>query len=306
MDKVPHISVLANEVVTLLDLQKGKTIVDCTFGAGGYSKMILDACDCNVIAIDRDALVTKTAEKFKDIYKDRFSFALDKFSNIKQVLHNLDIASVDGIVCDLGVSSMQIDNPEKGFSFSKDGPLTMQMGCNDLSAFDVVNEFDEQNIADIIYNYGEERFSRRIARAIVNKRAEKPINTTLELATIVASSIPSKGNIHPATRTFQALRIYVNEELQELEQLLADSLSLLHPQGRLAIVSFHSLEDRIVKNFLNNRSGKNSGTSRYLPLSVEANPELKIITKKPVIAGENELINNPRSRSAKLRVGEKL
>ncbi len=306
MEKSPHYSVLLDEITSFLDLKKGGIYVDCTFGAGGYSKKILNSCDCRVIAIDRDETVVPTAHLLKKEYGNRFDFALDRFSNIKSVLDSFGVENVSGIVCDLGVSSMQLDNADKGFSFAKDGPLTMQMGCNEISAYDVVNDYDEEDIANIIYKYGEERFSRRIARAIVNARSEKPIERTLELAEIVARSVPAKTQINPATRTFQALRIYVNEELKEVENVLGDSLSLLQKGGRMVMVSFHSLEDRIVKSFFNEHSGKNSGTSRYLPQVVENSAELKVITRKPVIAGEQELGENARSRSAKLRAAEKL
>ncbi len=306
MEKNHHISVLANEVVASLNLRQGLCYVDCTFGAGGYTKLMLDTCDCKVIAIDRDDIVKETAEIFKIKYKDRFEFVSDKFSNIADVLSSLNVEKVSGIVCDLGVSSMQLDNADKGFSFNKEGPLSMEMGINEVSAYDVVNTYEENEIADIIYKYGEERLSRRIARAIVNKRKEKEIETTLELADIVTKCMPSKGKIHPATRTFQALRIYVNQELQEVEELLTNSLTLLENGGRLAMVSFHSLEDRIVKNFFNLKSGKDNGVSRYLPKLVENNADLKIITRKPVIASDDEILANPRSRSAKLRVAEKL
>ncbi len=201
---------------------------------------------------------------------------------------------------------MQIDEAERGFSFSKTGPLSMQMGCNAESAYDVVNTYDQDDIANIIYKYGEEKFSRKIAKAIVEARSIAPIETTTALADIVAKTVRSKPNIHPATRTFQGLRIYINQELQEIESLLASALSLLEEEGRIAMVSFHSLEDRIVKEFYNEQSGKTGGTSRYLP-EIKANKaKLKIITRKPVIAGEEELMNNVRSRSAKLRVAEKI
>lgn len=293
-----HIPVMLNEVLTYLTPQPGKTYVDATFGNGGYTRAILEAADCRVIAVDRDPNVRERAEMFKQTYGTRFEFIPGCFGAIKELITQ----PVDGFVFDIGVSSMQLDEAKRGFSFAKEATLDMRMSCIGLSAADIVNTYDEKVLADLIYQYGEERKSRQIARRIVETRKIKPIVTTTELAQIIYSVIHKKsGETDPATRTFQALRIAVNDELGELEKGLQAATDLLLPGGRLVVVDFHSLEDRIVKNFFNKLSGKMSNVSRYLP-QVEKNKRV-ILTQiskaiKPTAA---ECSANPRARSAKLR-----
>ena len=297
-NKVEHISVMLNEVLTYLQPHDGDVILDATFGAGGYTKAILNSSNCKVIATDRDENVLKFANDIKNIYNDRFEFYNLKFSEIKNVLKE---NSLDGIVLDLGVSSMQLDNANRGFSFNKEAELKMTMGKNDINAYDIINNYDEKNIADIIYNYGEEVKSRVIAKKIIEYRKNKNIETTTELANIVRSCFPNKKTkIDYATKTFQAIRIFVNDELNELQTILNDSIKLLKSNGRLVIVSFHSLEDRIVKNFFNkNGDTKLEKINKYKDEKIKT--IFKIITKKPVMVSEFEILKNNRSRSAKLR-----
>lgn len=293
-----HIPVMLKEVLAYLYPQNGKTYVDATFGNGGYSEAILQAADCNVIAIDRDPTVVSRAEELKQKYGSRFEFRAGKFGNIQNLIED----KVDGFVFDIGVSSMQLDEAERGFSFAKPAPLDMRMSCSGISAADIVNTMEEHELADLIYNYGEERKSRQIARKIAEARKLKPITLTTELADIIYSVISKKFNeINPATRTFQALRIAVNDELGELKAGLKAATALLKPEGRLVVVDFHSLEDRIVKTFFNEMSGKNSGTSRYMPVAANKTPAVFSAVSKAVFPTAEEAAENPRARSAKLR-----
>ena len=247
MAEIPHISVMLKEVLEILQPKDGEIILDGTFGAGGYTKAILNTCNCKVIGTDRDITVKKFADDVKNQYKNRFEFHNLKFSEIKNIINE---NSLDGIVLDLGISSMQVDNGDRGFSFNKDAPLTMTMGKNDINAYDIINNYAEENIANIIYNYGEEVKSRQIAKKIIDYRKNKPIETTMELAEIVNSCFPKTfKKINNATKTFQAIRIFVNQELIELQTILQDSIKLLKTGGKLVIVSFNSLEDRIIKDF---------------------------------------------------------
>ena len=296
--KKEHISVMLNEVLNYLKPKNGDVILDGTFGAGGYTRAILESCNCKVIGTDRDETVLKFVDGVKNDFKDRFEFYNVKFSEIKNVVEE---NSLDAIVLDLGVSSMQLDNGNRGFSFNKEAPLIMTMGRNNITAYDVVNDYDEKNIADIIYNFGEEVKSRAIAKKIIEYRKNKAIETTTELADIVRSCFPNKyTKIDFATKTFQAIRIFVNDELKELETILNDSIKLLKSGGRLIVVSFHSLEDRIVKDFLNN-----NGDSKLLKINkykeVQKETLFKVLTKKPVIVSSVEVDKNRRARSAKLR-----
>ena len=308
MSQTFHKSVLLNEMLTALEASNAGTYIDATFGAGGYSRAILEANSSNkVIAFDRDGNVKKFADQLASEFKERFKFINSRFSKIKPMLEEIKVFDVDGIVFDLGVSSMQLDEAERGFSFNKNAKLSMEMGDNELSAYDVVNNYSESELADIIYNYGEERASRRIARFICKAREEKAIETTEELADVIIAAIGLKPGqkIHPATKTFQAIRIFINEELQELKEALAATISLLVKGGRLVVVSFHGLEDRIVKNFIRDE-GKGKKQNRYLPdLDESEEYNLKIIVngQKP---GDFEVKNNPRSRSAILRAAERL
>lgn len=305
-----HFPVMRDEALKLLALQDGGTYVDGTFGAGGYTEAMLKAANTEVIGIDRDPAALERAKTFSAIYGDRFTIIPGTFGNMLSLLASRDIQSVDGVVLDIGVSSPQIDEAERGFSFMKDGPLDMRMSLSGESAADVVNTLAADKLAQIIYELGEERFSRKVAAAIVAAREEAPITTTLQLANIVRKVVRrSPDGIDPATRTFQALRMYVNDELGELERALEAAEHILKPGGRLVVVSFHSLEDRIVKNFLRDRSGHGAGLSRHLPsLPGAANdrkPTFQLITRSAVPPSPEECRVNPRSRSARLRAAER-
>lgn len=300
-----HTPVMLPEVLEALAPANDEIYVDTTFGAGGYSRAILEAAKCKVYAIDRDPTVREFAEKLQQDFPDRFIFLAGCFSDMADLLINSGVTKVDGIVMDLGVSSMQLDQAERGFSFMRDGKLDMRQSSEGLSAADLVNTLEADELADILYQYGEERKSRPIARAIVKARAEAPIETTLQLAEIIAQAAPQKKQkIHPATRSFQALRIYVNRELEELETALESSKHLLSSGGRLVVVSFHSLEDRIAKRFFTTCSRENLGGSRHLPQTEAATPPLfSLPRRKALAATEQESADNSRARSAKLRVG---
>jgi 16S rRNA (cytosine1402-N4)-methyltransferase len=300
-----HISVLGREAVEMLGPRDGGIYVDATFGAGGYSRMILDTAGTRIIGIDRDRSAITGGFDLVERADGRLTLVEDRFSHLAEVCAAQGIDAVDGVVMDVGVSSMQLDQAERGFSFRLGGPLDMRMGPDGPTAADVIAKASETDLASIIYIFGEERHSRGVARAIVAARKEAPIATTRALADIVGKVVRSKPNeIHPATRTFQALRIFVNEELDELYLALAAAERVLKPGGRLVVVSFHSLEDRIVKNFLTER-GKAAGGSRHLPEVAQASPSFQILTKRPVTPHEAEIAANPRARSAKLRAAER-
>ncbi|HZR89535.1 MAG TPA: 16S rRNA (cytosine(1402)-N(4))-methyltransferase RsmH [Bradyrhizobium sp.] len=296
-----HVPVLLREVLEQLQPREGGVYVDATFGAGGYSRAILQTSGTRVIGIDRDPAAIAGGRELVAQAAGRLTLVEDRFSHLAEVCAAQGLDHVDGVVMDVGVSSMQLDQAGRGFSFRLDGPLDMRMGATGASAADVVARASEAELADIIYLFGEERHSRGVARAIVAARKEGPITTTRALADIVARTVRSKpGDIHPATRTFQALRIFVNEELDELQEALQAAERVLEPGGRLVVVSFHSLEDRIVKNFLNARS-KTGGGSRHLPEVALVPPSFKLLTRRPLIAEDAETAANPRARSAKLR-----
>lgn len=301
----PHIPVMLAEVLEALQPKANATYIDGTMGAGGYTRAILDAANCNVISIDRDQTAHDMAKAWKDKYGDRLRLVEGSFSDVKAHLASLGIDKVDGFVLDLGVSSMQLDQAERGFSFRFDAPLDMRMDqTKGETAADVVNTMPEKELADMIYLYGEERHSRRIAAAIVKARLTKRIETTRELTDIIRSVVhfSHKDKIDPSTRTFQALRIHVNDELGELERVLAASEDILADGGRLVVVTFHSLEDRIVKSFLNERAKPQSSPSRYLPDLPQKNSQtFTLLNRKAIAAGDIETSQNPRSRSAKLR-----
>jgi 16S rRNA (cytosine1402-N4)-methyltransferase len=300
-----HIPVLGREAVEMLNPRDGGIYVDATFGAGGYSRMILQTDGTRVIGIDRDRSAISGGFALVDQAGGRLTLVEDRFSNLADVCAAQGFEAVDGVVMDVGVSSMQLDQAERGFSFRLGGPLDMRMGHDGPTAADVVAKASEADLANIIYIFGEERHSRGVARAIVAARKEAPIATTQALADIVGRVVRSKPNeIHPATRTFQGLRIFVNAELDELHLALSAAERVLKPGGRLAVVSFHSLEDRIVKNFLTER-GKAAGGSRHLPEMAQAVPSFQILTKRPVTPGDAEVSANPRARSAKLRAAER-
>ncbi|WP_417319591.1 16S rRNA (cytosine(1402)-N(4))-methyltransferase RsmH [Emcibacter sp.] len=308
-----HFPVLMNEVLDALAPTDGEAIVDGTFGAGGYSRAILESANCTVWAIDRDPNVVPTAAELGKENPGRFHLLEGCFSHMRELLAEEGIQKVDGVALDIGVSSMQLDEAERGFSFMQDGPLDMRMGGDVPSAADVVNVMDEEDLANVIYRYGEEHKSRRIARAIVEARREEPITRTLQLANIVSRAVGYKKTargqkqIHPATRTFQALRIYVNDELGELERGLEAAEQILAPGGRLCVVTFHSLEDRIVKNFFRERSGESARGSRHLPMAQgqDAEPTFEMIFRGGKKPSREEINLNARSRSAKLRAGRR-
>ena len=291
----PHIPVLIDEVIAALEPAAGKVLVDATLGAGGYTRALL-AAGATVHAFDRDPDAIAAAREWA-AGEPRLILHPRRFSEIADALGDM---RVDGIVADIGVSSMQLDQRERGFSFGADGPLDMRMAQDGLSAADFCNEADEEAIANVLYTYGEERQSRRIARAIV---AARPLETTGQLANVVRKALGHKPGMpkDPATRSFQAIRIHVNDELGELEALLAAAEDLLAEGGRLAVVSFHSLEDRIVKQFLKDASGQAKATSRYVPVVGDAAPAIYTDISKAIRAGEGELARNPRARSATLR-----
>lgn len=297
----PHIPVLLDEVIAGLNPQPGETHVDGTFGAGGYSRALLDA-GVRVIAFDRDPDAVAEGQALVADSDGRLDLVPDVFSRLVSALADRGIDTVDGVTFDVGVSSMQLDRADRGFSFQADGPLDMRMGQSGMSAADFVNDADEAEIADVLFHLGEERQSRRVARFIV---AARPITRTSELAAVVRRALGYREHDKkdPATRTFQAIRIHVNRELGELEDGLAAAEQALAPGGRLAVVSFHSLEDRIVKRFLKERSGTAAG-SRHLPEVAARTPSFEAVAK-PVRASEAELARNPRSRSATLRVARR-
>ncbi len=302
-----HIPVMRDEVVDGLAPQAGGVYVDGTFGLGGYSDAILAAADCRVIGIDRDPDAIRRAQPMIDRHRGRLTVLQGCFGEMEHLVRATGIDSVAGVTLDLGVSSPQLDEAERGFSFRFDGPLDMRMSQSGPSAADVVNTADEETLADIFYTLGEERHSRRVARTICLARQEQPITRTLQLADLVRRAVPrSRDGIDPATRSFQGLRLYVNDELGELGRGLAGAERLLAPGGRLAVVSFHSLEDRRVKAFLKTRSGGDGGGSRHLPMAApQRQPSFRLVSRKAILPGEAECARNPRARSAKLRVAER-
>ena len=307
MSDSPHVPVLLREVLEGLAPRDGAVFVDGTFGAGGYSGALLEAAACRVFGIDRDPSAVTQGQALTDRYEGRLVVLAGRFGDMDGLLADQGIAAIDGVVLDLGVSSMQIDHPERGFSFNKDGPLDMRMEGRGLSAADVVNSFAEADLADIFWRYGEERHARRVARAIVNDRKTKAFTTTIELADLVRRVVPrSKDGIDPATRAFQGLRIAVNDELAEVDRGLRAAERLLRDGGRLAVVSFHSLEDRAVKTFLKDRSGAAAKPSRHVPSAASPPaPTFRLVSRKPVQPGPAEVAANPRARSSRLRVAER-
>ncbi len=303
-----HMSVMLEEVIAALDLKDGKRVIDGTFGWGGYSEGALARADITLYAIDRDPTIAPHADALRAAHGDRFHFLQGRFSDMQSLLAARGVTHVDAIMLDIGVSSMQIDQAARGFSFMTDGPLDMRMGAEGLSAADVVNGASEDLLARIFIIYGEERRARAIARAILTARGDGAIDTTGVLSGIVQKVLgaPRGDRIHPATRTFQALRIFVNDELGELVDALNAAEHLLAEDGHLAIVAFHSLEDRIVKQFFQERSGGMPSRSRYLPERAPGHaPTFELLFRKPRMAGKAEIAANPRARSAKLRVARR-
>ena len=307
-----HVSVLPDETLAFLNAVNGGIFVDATLGLGGHSELILNTAPTNfVVALDQDQDAINIAVNRLNGYGDRLRIAHSNFSGIRTVLESFKIEKVDGILADLGVSSLQLDSEDRGFSFRFDAPLDMRMDASsgEPTAADLLATLSETEIANIIYRFGEERFSRRIARRIVEKReAGEPVKTTKLLADLVTRSVRynPKDKIHPATRTFQALRIAVNHETEDLEQFVVDAIDLLKTDGRLVVITFHSLEDRIVKRAFQKLSGKCFCPPRIPQCSCGAKKEVEILTRKPVVPSVEEIEANPRSRSAKLRAVKKL
>ncbi len=305
INKVEHIPVLLDEVINALSLTKDEVYVDATFGLGGYTKAILSKQNCKVVAIDRDPQAKVFADDLKKSFTDRFYFKNGNFSELGNLLNELKIYKVGGIVFDLGVSSPQLDVKDRGFSFKLDGSLDMRMSSKGPTAEEFLDEVEEGTLADIIYELGEEVFSKRIARNIVYQRSIKKIKTTGQLAKIVRDAIPKKkSKIDLATKTFQAIRIYLNDEIKELEKGLISAEKVLRPEGRLVVVSFHSIEDRIVKKFFR-KCLQNKSMSRHLPELPKKYPSLEILTRKPILPSAKEINFNKRSRSAKLRIAKR-
>ncbi len=306
-----HISVLLNECIEGLNIKEDGIYVDGTLGGAGHSSEIIkNLCERGrLIGIDQDKDALKGAkEKLKDY--NNVTFVHSNFYNIENILHDLNIAGVDGILMDLGVSSYQLDNGERGFSYMQDAPLDMRMNReNSLSAYEVINSYSEEDLFRIIKDYGEEKFAKRIANFIINKRKEKNIESTLELVDVIKAAIPAKARRegpHPAKRTFQAIRIEVNKELEIIEKTIRDGVERLNVGGRMAIITFHSLEDRIVKTVYKNLANPCTCPSSFPVCVCNKKPIVKIITRKPIEASKEELDYNPRSRSAKLRIIEKI
>ena len=305
MSQAPHVPVMLPEVLEALASAPGRMVIDGTFGAGGYSRGILET-GAEVLALDRDPTAALFAEPLKTTFGTRFHFAEARFSELEAALEAAGQEHCDGVVLDLGVSSMQLDEAERGFSFMRDGPLDMRMGADGPSAADLVNTAEPAELSRIFFVYGEERQARRIAAALARRRAVEPFARTLDLAESVEKAVGGRRGapIHPATRVFQALRIAVNQELSELEAGLDAAERVLRSGGRLAVVTFHSLEDRIVKAFFIERAGMKPAGSRHLPLPAAGpEPTFELLFKGVRAPGEAELAANPRARSAKLRAG---
>lgn len=307
-----HISVLLYECMDALHIRNGYTYVDCTTGSGSHSFQIAKRMgeDSRLICIDRDSNAIEAAKRRLVAFGDRVTFVHDNFGNLDQILTQLQIGNLGGVLMDLGCSSPQLDTPERGFSYQHDAPLDMRMDSDQsLTAYEVVNQYSEEELKRIIYTYGEERFAGKIASAIVKERATAPICSTVALADLIKRCIPAPARAeghHPAKRTFQAIRIEVNHELDAIEPAIRAACKHMCPTGRIAVISFHSLEDRLVKNTFNSLA---SGCTcpREFPVCVcGKQPQLSIVNKKPILPSPDELENNPRSRSSKLRVGEKL
>ncbi|MAS87708.1 MAG: 16S rRNA (cytosine(1402)-N(4))-methyltransferase [Micavibrio sp.] len=303
-----HIPVMLEEVLNVLRPEKDQVIVDGTFGGGSYTRAILNEAMCKVVAIDRDPTAYARAQDLQKEMPDRVIPIHGAFSEMDTLIANENIGNVDAVVLDIGVSSYQIDQAERGFSFMKEGPLDMRMDTSQgQTAADIVNNYEETDLANLIWKYGQEKLSRKIAKAVVKARAEKPFETTKELAECVADIIPFAGKhkTHPATKTFQALRIAVNDELGELEKGLEAAKIILKNNGKLVVVTFHSLEDSIVKDFLrqNSKEGQQQAVSRYMPEQPKSTKaiDFKLVDRKAIAVSAKEAKENPRARSAKLR-----
>jgi 16S rRNA (cytosine1402-N4)-methyltransferase len=309
MTGLSHVPVLRDEAVSMLGVRDGGVYLDGTFGGGGYARAILNAARCTLWAIDRDPAAIARGLQMAATFAGRLHIVEGRISALLQLLNDAGVWELDGAVFDLGVSSYQIDDPARGFSFRNDGPLDMRMAKSGMTAAMLVNTISESELADILYAFGEEKASRRIAKTIVERRGEQKFETTADLANVVRSVVrPDKSGIDPATRTFQALRIAVNEELDDVAAALRQAAALLTPGGRLVVVSFHSLEDRIVKRFMAEASGRAGGASRHDPASLlEAGaPKFRLLTAGGQVPQPEEIRVNPRARSARLRAMERL
>ena len=309
MTELSHIPVLRGEAVDMLRVRDGGMYLDGTFGGGGYARAILDSAACRLIAIDRDPAAVARARDFAVAYPARFEICEGRISEVSALLESHGVTALDGAVFDLGVSSYQIDDPARGFSFRQNGPLNMQMGGSKRDAAQIINFCSESEIADILYEYGDEKASRKIAKTIVERRRTQKFETTSDLAGVIRSIVrPDKSGLDPATRSFQALRIAVNEELSDIAAALAQAAALLNAGGRLVVVSFHSLEDRIVKRFFADACGRLAGASRHDPAGFARAPAARftLVTKSAVGPSDAEMRANPRARSAKMRVMERL
>jgi 16S rRNA (cytosine1402-N4)-methyltransferase len=304
-----HLPVMLHEVVATLAPAAGGVYLDGTFGGGGYTQAILESAECTVWAIDRDPDAIRRGAALAARYPGRLHLLQGEFGDMVALLDGVGVSALDGIVLDLGVSSFQIDEPSRGFSFRFDGPLDMRMGNHGPTASDLVNTLPEKALADLLYEFGEERASRRIAKAIVAARLEAPVTTTGRLAGIIRGVLPpDRSGTDPATRSFQALRIRVNDELGQIEQALLRGMPLLRPNGRLVVVSFHSLEDRIVKRAMTEASGRTARPSRHDPrnLMSRQSARFRLLTAKALRPSEREARENPRSRSARLRAIQRI
>jgi 16S rRNA (cytosine1402-N4)-methyltransferase len=305
--ETPHRSVLYKEIIHALQPKSGGRYVDGTLGAGGHARGIMEACapDGQMLGLDVDPQALAIARRILAPYEGRIHLAQASYTSLPDQLAELGWDKVDGILLDLGASSMQFDTPERGFSFMQDAPLDMRFGPHvSQTAADIVNSYSERELADLIYEYGEDRDSRKLARAIVKAR---PLHTTRELVAAIESVSPRRGDrVHPATRTFQALRIAVNEELSSIEEVLPQAVAALRPGGRLAVISFHSLEDRIVKDFFREQSRDLINPPYERIYEQERSAVLKEVNRKPIMPSDDEIRNNPRARSAKLRIAEKI
>lgn len=301
----PHLPVLLGSVIETLKPQAGEVYVDGTFGAGGYSEALLAAADCTVIAIDRDPTVRPHVERLTALYGDRLQFWAGQFGDLSDLLAQHGVEQLDGVVLDLGVSSMQIDTAERGFSFMRDGPLDMRMSASGATAADIVNAYSLDDLAQIFSVYGEEKRSRAIARAIILRRQDQPLQRTQDLVACITSVLgPHRGKgSHPATRTFQALRIFINDELGELYRGLQAAERGLAPNGRLVVVTFHSLEDRLVKQFFAARAGQLGRPSRHVPDVQQIEPSFVLGKRRGYTSDDRERAENSRARSARLRMG---
>lgn len=306
-----HTPVMCSEVLKVLNINNEGVYIDATFGQGGYTTAILEKFNCKIIAIDRDDNAEVFAKKIKKKHPKNFIFNKEKFSDLDKVLHKNKIKKVDGIMFDLGISNTQLDSPERGFSFKINGPLDMRMDQTEsINAEHIVNHMSEEELSEIFFRFGDEKNSRKIGKEIINRRKTEKILSTRQLSELInkVNFKTKKSKIDPSTRVFQALRIYVNKEIEELEKALIKCLKELKKNGRIVVVSFHSIEDRVVKKFFRKYSGYKIGNYKHLPEQIndKDKPRLKIITKKALIPSDEEIRYNPRSRSAKLRVAELL